>query len=192
MALTRESFCRYASSTCQRTSSLKEPTRLSSKFWGGRRLASRRCKASYRFVCCGRERAWCSLGLPIGVEGSPLRGSHYCWAALLNKVAGSSSTPRGDRWARRSPRPIQGRADSAGRRFMEMGAGRRVRPSQTPPWTRLRALWTPSGAIVMCGFGFGFVSNSHRSKPVLARRCVRASAVENACCRSAAAAAPAP
>ena len=112
MALTLESFWRYASSTCQSTSSDKLPTRLSSKFWGGRLLASRRCSASYRFVCCGLLRAWCSLGLPIGVEGSPLRGSHYYWAALLNQVAGSSSTPQGDRWARRSSRLLQ-RADSA-------------------------------------------------------------------------------
>ena len=112
MAFTLESFCRYASSTCHRTSSDRLPTRLSSKFWGGRLLASLLWSASYRFVCCGRERAWCSLGLPIGVEGSPLRGSHYCWAALLNKVAGSSSTPQGDRWARRSSHLSQ-RADSA-------------------------------------------------------------------------------
>ena len=68
MALTRESFCRYASSTCQRTSSDREPTLRSSKFWGGRLLASRRCSASYRFVCCGLLRAWCSLGLPILVS----------------------------------------------------------------------------------------------------------------------------
>ena len=119
MAFTRESFCRYASSTCQRTSSDREPTLRSSKFWGGLLLASRLCKASYRFVCCGRERAWCSLGLPIGAEGSPLRGSHYYWAALLKKVAGSSSTPQGDRWARRSPRPLPERADSAGSSFMD-------------------------------------------------------------------------
>ena len=122
MALTLESFWRYASSTCQRTSSDREPTLRSSKFWGGRRLASRRCSASYKFVCCGLLRAWCSLGLPIGVEGSPLRGSHYCWAALLNKVAGSSSTPQGDRWARRSSRLSQ-RADSAARSYGWMGFG---------------------------------------------------------------------
>ena len=78
MALTLESFWRYASSTCQRTSSDREPTLRSSKFWGGRRLASRRCSASYKFVCCGLLRAWCSLGLPIGVYRA---GAALCVAA---------------------------------------------------------------------------------------------------------------
>ena len=84
MALTRESFCRYASSTCQRTSSDREPTLRSSKFWGGRRLASRLCKASYKFVCCGRDRAWCSLGLPIYTLGQP-----GCWLFTVTLRAAS-------------------------------------------------------------------------------------------------------
>ena len=164
MALTLESFWRYASSTCQRTSSDRLPTRLSSKFWGGRLLASRRCSASYKFVCCGLLRAWCSLGLPIGVEGSPLRGSHYCWAALLNKVAGSSSTPQCDRWARRSPRPLLScseRADSAARSYMD-GWVLVTRPciadaSLDSSTGSMDAFWGDR----LCGwFRDGFVSNS--------------------------------
>ena len=92
MALTRESFCRYASSTCQRTSSDREPTLRSSKFWGGRLLASRLCKASYKFVCCGLLRAWCSRGLPILVS----RAARLL--ALHRGVAGSVTMCQGERW----------------------------------------------------------------------------------------------
>ena len=122
MALTLESFWRYASSTCQRTSSDRLPTRLSSKFWGGLRLASRRCSASYKFVCCGLLRAWCSLGLPIGVYGAATsRWQPLLWAARRRGVPIAIAGPQGIAGLAAPRRTLRERIGSA-RSFMD-GAG---------------------------------------------------------------------
>ena len=193
MALTRESFCRYASSTCQRTSSDREPTLLSSKFWGGRLLASLLCKASYKFVCCGRDRAWCSRGLPIGVEGSSAAGSSPWRCGQRRDVPRRALAPafraRGcpspDRHSRQDAR-YPGRAAVFG-----AGCGRRLH-AQTAPATSIGAIRMPPWAIAIAVLVWGSPQIHIDQKPVLRDGCVRGSAVENACCRSAAAAAPAP
>jgi len=168
MALTRESFWRYASSTCQRTSSDRLPTRRSSKFWGGRLLASRRCSASYKFVCCGRDRAWCSLGLPM-VYWQPAPGAGYYGAAFRRGVAGSSSTPQGDRCPCRSSRALGEQIELARiGRFMD-GAGLGGAPSRTPPRTRLRAPWTLSWRDSYCVLCSGSKSSRPEKQIVCAR-----------------------
>ena len=143
MALTLESFCRYASSTCQRTSSDREPTLRSSKFWGGRLLASRLCKASYKFVCCGRERAWCSLGRPIGVEGSP-----GCWLFTVALGAASRCAQAIDEGCWPSVAALPRHALPAGCALPEQlfGAGcERQLHAQTAPETSIGAIRTPPG-----------------------------------------------
>ena len=163
MALTLESFWRYASSTCQRTSSDREPTLRSSKFWGGRLLASRLCKASYKFVCCGLLRAWCSRGRPMVVS----RAARLL-LVLHRGVEGSVVAFQGERW--RLPcnqwPPLPGLGSPAGcalRAVISAGCWRRLH-AQTAPRTSIGAIRTPPWGDCHCGFGFGFASNSHRSK----------------------------
>ena len=161
MALTLESFWRYASSTCQRTSSDREPTLRSSKFWGGRRLASRLCKASYKFVCCGRDRAWCSLGLPIYTLGQP-----GCWLFTVTLRAASRRCAKAtdsNCWLSVAALPRQ--ALPAGcalpEQLLGAGYGRRIR-AQTAPRTSIGATRThPWGDCH--SFWFRLVSNSHQT-----------------------------
>ena len=161
MALTRESFCRYASSTCQRTSSDREPTLRSSKFWGGRLLASRLCKASYKFVCCGRDRAWCSLGLPILVSlAVRLLTLHRGVARAASRCA--QAIDEGC-WPSVAALPRQ--ALPAGcalpEQLLGAGYGRRIR-AQTAPRTSIGATRThPWGDCH--SFWFRLVSNSHQT-----------------------------
>ena len=168
IAFTRESFCRYASSTCQRTSSDREPTLRSSKFWGGRLLASRRCSASYRFVCCGLLRAWCSLGLPILVSRAAgcwlftvaLRAASRCAKESVGACLRARGCPSPDRHSRQDAR-YSGRAAVFG-----AGCGRRLH-AQTAPATSIGAIRTPPWGDCHA-VRVRDVSNSH--KPVLARR----------------------
>ena len=193
MALTLESFWRYASSTCQRTSSDRLPTRLSSKFWGGRLLASRLCKASYRFVCCGRDRAWCSRGRPILCLGQPRL------LALHRGVAGSVTMCQGERW--RLPTgpwlPLPRQALPAGCALPWESSGfwcglRASTPRADGSSNSYTGYHDASCGRLSCTVTFGFVSNSHRQSRCPRDGCVRGSTVENTCCRSTAAAAPAP